>query len=130
MLIWSLNRKFPTRPYVAPGERGSFLVDAVRILNGRSGMASPWRRRRMCVLLAGGAAPAALREVSAAGAFLETGLRPGLGTAVELRHPEAGTIEGRVQALGEDGIAIGFVENEQSVAFALAAIAADMSRPA
>ena len=105
-------------------------MGAVRILNGRSGMASPWRRRRMCVLLAGGAAPAALREISAAGAFLETALRPRLGAAVELRHPEAGAIEGRVRALADDGVLIGFVENEESVAFALAAIAADMSRPA
>lgn len=105
-------------------------MGAVRILNSRSGMASPWRRRRMCVLLAGGAAPAALREISAAGAFLETALRPRLGSAVELRHPEAGAIEGRVSAVAENGILIHFAETEQSVAFALAAIAADMSRPA
>ena len=105
-------------------------MSAVRILNGRSSMASPWRRRRMCVLVAGGAAPAALREISATGAFLETGVRPGLGDQVELRHPDAGTITGRVRALAEDGIAIAFARGEASVAFALAAIAADMSKPA
>ena len=105
-------------------------MSAVRILNGRSSMASPWRRRRMCVLVAGGAAPAALREISATGAFLETGVRPGLGDQVELRHPDAGAIAGRVRALAEDGITIAFACGEASVAFALAAIAADMSQPA
>lgn len=108
-------------------------MGAVRILNDRSSMASPWRRRRMCVLLAGGAAaaaPAALREISATGAFLETGAAPELGEQVELRHPEAGAITGRVRAVTEDGISIAFPCGELSVAFALAAIAADMSRPA
>lgn len=100
---------------------------SVRI-NSRS-MASPWRRRRMCMLLAGDAAPAALREVSAAGAFIETAARPRLGASVELRHPEAGAISGRVQALAADGIAIAFPPGEQAVAFALAAIASDMTRP-
>jgi hypothetical protein len=92
-------------------------------------MASRWRRRRMCVLVADSAAPAALREVNARGAFLETNARPALGSAVELRHPEAGTIEGIVQALAHDGVRLGFACSEHSVGFALAAIAADMSRP-
>ena len=105
-------------------------MSAVRILNGPSGMASPWRRRRMCMLVGGGAAPAALREISATGAFLETKVRPELGEQVELRHPEAGTITGRVRAVAEDGIIIAFASGERSVAFALAAIAADMSKPA
>lgn len=95
-----------------------------------SAMASRWRRRRMCVLIAGSPAPAALRTVNAAGAFLETGLRPPLGACVELHHPEAGAIAGTVRALAHDGIEIGFQCGEQSVAFALAAITADMSRPA
>lgn len=94
------------------------------------GMASPWRRRRMCMLLADTPAPAALREVSATGAFLETNARPPIGERVELRHPEAGTIAGRVRGVTQDGIAIGFEASERSIAFALAAIAADMSRPA
>ena len=108
-------------------------MSAVRILNGQSGMASPWRRRRMCVRVAGGAAPAApaaLREISATGAFLETNVGPQLGEQVELRHPDAGAITGRVSAVAEDGISIAFTCGELSVAFALAAIAADMSRPA
>jgi hypothetical protein len=94
------------------------------------GMASRWRRRRMCVLIADGPAPAALRDVSASGAFLETNARPAIGDRIELRHPEAGSIAGEVRALACDGVAVRFERGEASAAFALAAIAADMSRPA
>jgi hypothetical protein len=93
-------------------------------------MASRWRRRRMCVLIADVPAPAALREVSATGAFLETNARPPLGDRIELHHPEAGAIAGTVRSLSNDGISVCFDCGERSVAFALAAIAADMSRPA
>jgi hypothetical protein len=90
-------------------------------------MATRWRRRRMCMLIADHPAPAALREISAGGAFLETNARPPLGASVELRHPDAGTISGTVRALADDGIGIVFTYSEASVAFALAAIAADMT---
>ena len=93
-------------------------------------MASRWRRRRMCVLVAGAAAPAALREISATAAFLETNARPELGSRVQLQHPEAGAIAGTVSALSPDGVRLAFDRSEQSAAFALAAIAADMSKPA
>ncbi len=92
-------------------------------------MASRWRRRTMCVLIADRPCPAALRDVSASGAFLETNARPDLGACVELHHPEAGAIAGTVRSISGDGVAIGFDCSEQSVAFAMAAIAADMSRP-
>lgn len=92
-------------------------------------MASRWRRRRMCVLIAGAPAPAALRSVSASGAFLETNARPALGDSVQLRHPEAGSIAATVRSLAPDGVELAFARTEASVAFALAAIAADMSRP-
>ena len=104
-------------------------MSAVRNLTGRFGMATPWRRRRMCLLVAGGASPAALREITAAAAFVETGARPRVGARVELHHPEAGAIEGRVKAVADDGLFIAFPCSERSVAFALAAIAADMTRP-
>jgi len=104
-------------------------MGAVRSLDGRPTMASRWRRRRMCVLVDDRPAPAALREISASGAFLETRARPPIGTRVELHHPEAGAIAAEVRAVGEDGIALAFACGERSVAFALAAIAADMSRP-
>lgn len=93
-------------------------------------MASPWRRRRMCILTADQPALAALREISAVSAFLETNARPALGASVELSHPEAGEISGIVQGISRDGIKVGFDCSEISVAFALAAITADMSNPA
>lgn len=105
-------------------------MGATRNLHGVTRMATRWRRRRMCVLIADQPSPAALRELSAAGAFLETNARPPLGTSVELHHPDAGAIRGEVRALARDGISIGFDCGERSVAFALAAIVADMSRPA
>jgi hypothetical protein len=104
-------------------------MGARRNLKAASSMASRWRRRRMCVLIAEHPAPAALRRVSATGAFLETNARPPLGCAIELHHPEAGAIEGIVCALTSEGIGIDFECGARSVAFALAAIASDMSRP-
>lgn len=97
-------------------------------IGGKARMATRWRRRRMCILIAGSPAPAGLREVSARGAFLETNARPALGDAVELHHPEAGAISGTVRALAADGVQLDFTCSERSVAFALAAIAADMTR--
>ena len=84
----------------------------------------------MCVLIDERPAPAALRDVSATGAVLETNARPALGRRVELHHPDAGAIFGTVRSVGADGVTIGFECGERSVGFALAAIAADMSRPA
>ena len=104
-------------------------MSAMRSMTGRSGMASRWRRRRMCVLIHEQPAPAALREISATGAFLETNARPALGASVELHHPDAGAISGLVRSVANDGIGIGFDCDVRSVGFALAAIAADMSRP-
>lgn len=102
---------------------------AQAVIGSEKVMASRWRRRRMCVLVSDAPAPAALREVSARGAFLETNARPPLGSNVELRHPEAGSIQATVHALAHDGVRLGFPCSESSVAFAVAAIAADMSRP-
>ena len=105
-------------------------MKARRRFTSATAMASRWRRRRMCVLIAGAPSPAGLRDVSATGAFLETNARPEVGAAIELHHPEAGAIAGTVQAVAADGIKIAFSCGEQSVAFALAAITSDMSRPA
>lgn len=105
-------------------------MTAVRELVQRNSMASRWRRRRMCLLVADSPAPAALRTISAAGAVIETSLKPSIGDAVTLHHPDAGEIAARVSAVGSDSVSIGFELGERSVAFALAAVAADMSRPA
>lgn len=104
-------------------------MGAPQIIDSRTFMATRWRRRRMCVLIADAPAPAALREITAGGAFLETNARPPLGATVELRHPDAGSIYGQVRSIADDGVGVSFTYCVDSVAFALAAIAADMSRP-
>lgn len=83
----------------------------------------------MCILVADRPAPAALRTVCATGAMVETNARPELGSRIELHHPEAGIIDGIVRSISNDGVGIGFTCSEASMAFALAAITADMSRP-
>lgn len=105
-------------------------MSAVGRIGPAGGMATRWRRRRMCVLLAGSPAPAALRDISGRGAFLETNARPALGSRVTLQHPDAGTIEAVVRAVGAAGVQLAFDCGDASVAFALAAITSDMSRPA
>ena len=92
-------------------------------------MASRWRRRQVCELFADGTSQlVALRDISGSGARLETDRPPALGSQVELRHPEAGSIVGQVSAIGEGHIRISFDRQEAAVAFALGAIAADMTR--
>ena len=102
---------------------------AVGRIGSGNRMATRWRRRRMCLLVTGNPAPAALRTICATGAFVETRARPGLGDSVELHHPEAGAIAATVRSLAPDGVELAFPFGEAAVAFALAAIAADMSRP-
>lgn len=91
-------------------------------------MATPWRRRRMCMITADHPAPAALREISGNGAFLETNARPALDSRVRFHHPEAGVIDARVLSVAHDGIRIGFSGDSSAVAFALAAITSDMTQ--
>lgn len=91
-------------------------------------MATKWRRRRMCLLISDAPAPAALREISGHGAFLETNARPPIGSNVRFHHPEAGAIEARVAGFASDGISLAFAGDSGSVAFALTAITTDMTR--
>ena len=91
-------------------------------------MATPWRRRRMCMIVAERPAPAGLRDISGSGAFLETNARPPLESQVRLHHPEAGMIDARVSSFAHDGIRIAFAADSYSVAFALTAITSDMTR--
>jgi hypothetical protein len=86
----------------------------------------PLGRRPLCLLLADRPLPVALREVSGAGAWIETHARIDCGTAVTLRHPQAGTV--RAEVVGQDrlGLELRFARDETSVAFALAVTALDM----
>lgn len=91
-------------------------------------MASRWRRRRMCLLIGERPAPAALIEVSGRGARLATTLCPAPGARVALHHPEAGAIAASVIGGDASDLRLAFDEGAASVAFALAAVTADMSR--
>jgi hypothetical protein len=88
-----------------------------------------WRRARACTLVAAEPSSASLRYVSGTGAILATSAQVTIGETVALSHPEAGTIEAEVAAIRRDGIELAFA-SARGVAFALAAITADMSRPA
>ncbi|MHA3790230.1 hypothetical protein [Rhizorhabdus wittichii] len=91
-------------------------------------MASPWRRRRVCQLIIDGIPlPVALRQIDAGGARLDIGTPLPLGSTVELRHPEAGSIRARISEIGENSLRIAFDRSEAAVAYALAAITADMT---
>lgn len=92
-------------------------------------MASRWRRRQLCELRIGSVKQTVvLRDISGDGARLDTHRPPPLGTQVELYHPHAGSIVARVSEIGENEIRIAFDRQERAVAFALGAIAADMTR--
>ncbi len=86
----------------------------------------PTGRRPLCLLLADRPMPAALRGVSGAGAWIETPARPACGARVVLRHPHAGLIAGEVVGHDKEGLHLAFDRSEAAVAFALAAIAAEM----
>ncbi len=93
-------------------------------------MATRWRRRRVCTLSIGGhGVPVVLCDISGSGAKLECAHVPAIGSPVELRHPHAGSIGATVSALIDGGIEIAFDRQESAIAFALGAIAADMSLP-
>ncbi|MEO1168018.1 MAG: hypothetical protein AAFW97_04815 [Pseudomonadota bacterium] len=98
-----------------------------RIQNTGS-MASPWRRRRMCVIHGDAPAPAALDSVSGRGAIIRSNMNAECGARVTLAHPSAGEIAAEVHAVSDSGIELRFAGDEDAVAFALTAIASDMTR--
>lgn len=82
----------------------------------------------MCVLHADGPSPAALENVSGRGATVRSNAEPSCGSTVTLVHPAAGEIAAEVHAISETGIELSFQGDEESIAFALSAVAADMTR--
>ena len=100
------------------------------VQTGREVMTTRWRSRRLCELVGSESTAAAIRDVSARGAVLQTDQRPPIGSTVQLRHPHAGDISAIVSSHLGDGLGIDFALGSRSAAFALAAITADMSRPA
>lgn len=91
-------------------------------------MATRWRRRRMCILECDAPAPAALEALSARRARLRCSARPAPGSSVSLRHPCAGEISGRIERADGSHVEMTLAGDEAAVGFALAAIAADMTR--
>jgi hypothetical protein len=102
-------------------------VGAPQSLESRTSMATRWRRRRMCMLIADRPAPAALREVSPVAPSSKPTHAPRSARSSSCAIPDAGSITGQVRSIADDGIGIAFSFGERSVAFALAAIAADMT---
>ena len=102
----------------------------MRLKTGNGAMASRWRRRRPCLILGARSHMAALVEVSGVGALLETEAAFDIGERITLSHPEAGQICAVVDAITVRGVRVAFPASESSMAFALAAITADMSDPA
>ncbi|MDO9488957.1 MAG: PilZ domain-containing protein [Sphingomonadaceae bacterium] len=97
-----------------------------RLASGRA--FARFRSRRLCVLVAGTRRdPVRLRDISAAGATLDTMARPPLGESVRLHHPEAGEISARVARHTREGIGLSFEIDETAVSFAMLALAIDMT---
>lgn len=103
------------------------MAGHIAFTGSRGAMASPWRRRRLCVIDWDDPSPAALTHISGRGARIETSATPRRGTLVGFRHPVAGSIEGVVSEIGRGSIVLAFDGSPRAVAFALAAIAADMT---
>jgi hypothetical protein len=108
--------------------RNVAAVHHLTALGAAKPMATPWRKRRMCMLIADTPVPAALRDISGSGAFLETNARPPMASKVIFHHPEAGAIDALVTGFAQDGIRISFSGDSAAVAFALAAITSDMTQ--
>ena len=86
------------------------------------------RSGRFCKLhVAGVDISAALRDVSAAGAFIEIDHALHIDEWVVLSHPVAGAIRARVVRVGRDGAAVRFVLGEDAATFALASLCAGMT---
>lgn len=68
-----------------------------------------------------------LRDISAAGAFVEMRRGPAPGTLVRFEHPTAGSLEGNIVRRTEDGVSLAFTPGEANVVFALQVISADIT---
>ncbi|HLU91832.1 MAG TPA: PilZ domain-containing protein [Pedomonas sp.] len=68
-----------------------------------------------------------LRDISAAGAFVEMRRGPAPGTKVRFEHPTAGSLEGNIVRRTENGVSLAFTPGEANVVFALQVISADIA---
>ena len=92
-------------------------------------MATLYRCRALCRIEGEQTTPAVLDVIDGGGARLATRLVLPVGDYVILHHPHAGPIAARVTRSDGHTLTIAFDRSKRSVAFALAAIVADMSKP-
>ena len=86
-----------------------------------------WVRSSCSLHTSGGKLYGRLRDISAAGAFVEIRRGPDPGTKLRLEHPTAGSLEGTVVRRTEDGISLSFAPGETNVVFALQVITSEIS---
>ena len=68
-----------------------------------------------------------LRDISAAGVFVETDHQLSIDDDVVVSHPVAGSIRARVIRVGKDGAALAFPSGDDAATFALASLCAGMT---
>ncbi len=68
-----------------------------------------------------------LRDISAAGVFIETDHHLSIDDDVVVSHPVAGSIRARVTRVGKDGAALAFPSGDDAATFALASLCAGMT---
>lgn len=88
-----------------------------------------WVRSACALHTSAGVLHGRLRDISAAGAFVEMRRGPAQGTRLRLEHPTAGSLEGVVVRRTEDGISLAFTPGEANVVFALQVISSDINDP-
>ena len=109
-------------------ERPDLLGEVVREDGAERRVRRGVERRPLIALAVGVPEPAALETVSGRGATIRSNAAPDCGTMVTLVQPAAGEIVDEVHAISKAGIELSFAGDEDSVAFALSAIAADMTQ--
>jgi len=86
-----------------------------------------WARSSCILHTPGGPLNGRLRDISAAGAFLEMRRGPNPGTTIRLEHPVAGSLPGTVTRRTEDGISLAFIQGDDTVTFALQVISSEIT---
>lgn len=85
-----------------------------------------WVRSACALHTADGRLHGRLRDISAAGAFVEMRRGPATGTAVRLEHPTAGSLEGVIVRRTEEGVSLAFTPGDSNVGFALKVISSEI----
>jgi hypothetical protein len=84
---------------------------------------------RQCVVLARNPVQAMLASLTGNLAVLETAAPLPVGTSIDLLHPEAGMIPGRVVGSTADRMSIAFNAGNRRLGYAIRALARALARP-